>query len=465
MFLTDALAHPVFDKLRVVAADMGQRAFVIGGFTRDWLLQRPCKDIDVVVEGKGTDIAERFAKAIGSDDYVLYENFRTAMVRYEDYVVEFVGARKESYSRDSRKPVVEEGTLLDDQLRRDFTINAMGISLNAADYGLLVDPFGGVADLDAGILRTPTDPQITFSDDPLRMMRAIRFSTQLGFTIDETTWEALCANVERIQIVSAERITDELNKIILAPEPSVGFRLLFDSGLLHFVLPELERMQGVEVRNGISHKDNFYHTLQVLDNVARMTDDLWTRWGAILHDIAKPICKRFDPKLGWTFHGHEDRGSRMVPVIFARLRLPQDHKMKTVQALVALHARPIALIDDVTDSAIRRLVVDAGDDLERLLTLCRADITTRDGRKLKRFLENYDLVERKIGEVSERDNLRNFQPPVTGEMIMEMFGIPPSRLVGELKTAVREAILEGDIPNQLEPALELVKRIWAERNK
>lgn len=463
MNLSSELQDPLFLALRDTAAEMGLRSYVIGGFVRDLLLGRPCKDIDVVVEGKGIALAEAFAKRVGDGHYSFFENFGTAMVVYGDYEVEFVGARRESYQRNSRKPIVEEGTLEDDQLRRDFTINALSLSLNADDYGDLHDPFGGLQDLRDGIIRTPTDPDITFSDDPLRMMRAVRFATRLGFEIHPETYEALIRNRERLPIVSQERITEELNKIIMAPVPSIGFKLLFDTGLLHQFFPLFCELQGVDLVNGRGHKDNFYHTLQVLDNLCTMTDDLWLRWGAVLHDIAKPATKRYYPKQGWTFHGHEDLGARWVPRIFKELRLPLDHKMKFVQKLVQLHLRPIALVDDgVTDSAVRRLVFDAGEDLEALMKLCRADITTRNAAKMERILRNFDAVERKIMEVAERDALRNFQPPVTGEMIMELFNLPPGRLVGEIKLAVREAILEGIIPNEYEAALAFVRAKGAE---
>lgn len=463
MRLPDAIDLPVFEQLRDTAAELGLRAYVIGGYVRDHLLGRPCKDIDVVVEGRGVDLAKAFAKRTRAERTAYYENFGTAMVGYQEYEVEFVGARKESYRRDSRKPIVEEGTLHDDQLRRDFTINALSISLNEEDYGVLHDPFGGVNDLNEGIIRTPTDPQITFSDDPLRMMRAIRFSTQLDFVISDETYDAILHNGDRLQIVSQERITDELNKIILAPVPSSGFKLLFDTGLLHRFFPRMVDLQGVDYIDGRGHKDNFYHTLQVLDNICQSTEDLWLRWSAILHDIAKPPTKRYHPKAGWTFHGHEDLGAKWVPRIFKSLRLPLDAKMRFVQKMVRLHLRPIALVDsEVTDSAVRRLIVDAGGDLESLMKLCRADITTRNPKKMSRYLANFDLVERKIEEVEERDRLRNWQPPLTGDMIMEMFNLRPSKMVGQIKLAVREAILDGVIPNEEEKAKEYAKTVAEE---
>ena len=458
MILTKALELPVFEELAAVAEELGLKTYVIGGYVRDHLLGRPCKDIDVVVEGRGIDLAKAFAERVQASRTAYYENFGTAMVGYGDYEVEFVGARRESYQRDSRKPIVEEGSLRDDQLRRDFTINALSISLNREDYGALHDPFEGLEDLRSGVIRTPTDPKITFSDDPLRMMRAIRFATQLDFFIQQETYDAIVENGHRLEIVSQERITTELNKIVLAPVPSMGFKLLFNSGLLDLFFPEMVDLHGVEYVNGRGHKDNFYHTLQVLDNVCKSTDDLWLRWGAILHDIAKPPTKRYYPKQGWTFHGHEDLGARWVPRIFKRLRLPLDAKMKFVQKMVKLHLRPIALVDSqVTDSAVRRLIFEAGEDLESLMKLARADITTRNPKKMSRYLENYDKVEQKIVEVEERDRVRNWQPPLTGEMIMRMFNIPPSRAVGEIKNAVREAILDGVIPNEEAAAIEFAR--------
>lgn len=463
MILPDAIQSPVFDLLRDTAADLGLKAYVIGGYVRDHLLGRPCKDIDVVVEGRGIDLAKAFAQRTGAEKTAYYENFGTAMVGYEDYEVEFVGARRESYRRDSRKPIVEEGSLHDDQIRRDFTINALSISLNPEDFGQLYDPFGGVQDLNEGIIRTPTDPQVTFSDDPLRMMRAVRFSTQLDFFIEEETYAAIVENAARLDIISQERTTDELNKIVLAAVPSKGFKLLFNTGLLHQFFPEMVALHGVEYIDGKGHKDNFYHTLQVLDNICEGTDDLWLRWSAILHDIAKPPTKRFYPEQGWTFHGHEDLGAKWVPRIFKNLRLPLDAKMRFVQKMVKLHLRPIALVDSiVTDSAVRRLIVEAGEDLESLMKLCRADITTRNPKKMERYLRNFDLVERKIEEVEERDRLRNWQPPVTGDMIMKMFQLPPGPMVGEIKAAVREAILDGIIPNEEATAIDYARKVAEE---
>jgi poly(A) polymerase len=468
--LTSFLKNPIFETLSKIGERFQQRLYVVGGFVRDLLLSQTVKkDIDIVILGELQPVVKAFAEAFSQGQMVIYENFGTAMVRAGDYVVEFVSARKESYRGDSRKPIVEQASLEEDQLRRDFTINALSLSLNRDDFGRLYDPFNGVADLNAKILRTPTDPNITFSEDPLRMLRAIRFAAQLNFTIANEALESIKNNAERLKIVSQERITDELNKIIQTPMPSKGFKLLFETRLLHQFFPELVRLQGVEIINGIGHKDNFYHTLKVLDNVAKASDNLWLRWAAILHDIAKPFTKKFDPENGWSFHGHEDKGARMTPGIFKRLKLPLNEKMKYVQKMVQLHLRPIALVDaEVTDSAIRRLIVDAGEDLEDLLTLCKADITTRDPQKLQQYLENFEKVKRRVQEVEERDRLRNWQPPVTGEMIMEYFSIRPSPLVGIIKNAVREAILEGEIPNEPESAyaymIEKGKTLLAQHN-
>ncbi len=457
MNLGHHLKHPVFRKVGDIADSRGQRAFVIGGFVRDLLLERPCKDIDIVTEGSGIELARATAKAMDVHQVQVFKNFGTAMFKAKDYEVEFVGARKESYSRGSRKPVVEDGSLEDDQNRRDFTINAMAISLNADSFGKLVDPFGGVDDLSRKWVRTPLDPDVTYSDDPLRMLRAVRFASQLGFRIEESSLASIRRNARRLDIISVERIHAELNKIILSPKPSQGFKLLFKTKLLHQFFPEMVALQGVEWRKGVGHKDNFYHTLEVLDNVAENSGNLWLRWAAIMHDIAKPPTKRFDPRTGWTFHGHEDRGARMVPKIFARLKLPMDAKMKYVQKLVLLHLRPIALTKDVvTDSAIRRLLFEAGNDIDDLMVLCRADITSKNEAKVERYLKNYDVVMDKLREVEEKDHIRNFQPPISGEEIMATFDIPPSRPVGDIKNAIKEAILEGDIRNDVEEARALM---------
>lgn len=440
---------PVFRAVGKIADAQGVRAFAIGGFVRDLLIQRKSKDIDIVCEGSGIELARAAAEALKAGRVTVFKTYGTAMFRWNDLEIEFVGARKESYSRGSRNPEVAPGTLTDDQNRRDFTINALALSLNKATFGDLVDPFGGLNDLKSGIIRTPLDPDITFSDDPLRMLRAVRFATQLGFDIEPSCFEAIQRNASRLDIITAERIHTELNKIILSPVPSEGFKLLFKSKLLHEFFPEMVALQGVEWRNGIGHKDNFYHTLEVLDNVAEHSTDLWLRWAAILHDIAKPPTKRFHPDAGWTFHGHEDRGSRMVPKIFKRLKLPLDAKMKFVQKLVLLHLRPIALTKtEITDSAVRRLLFEAGDDIDDLMVLCRADITSKNEAKVKRYLANYDRVMIKLKEVEEKDHVRNFQPPVSGEDIMLLFGIPPSRPIGELKNLIKEAILDGIIPNE-----------------
>jgi poly(A) polymerase len=446
--LAGVLDQPLFQAAERVAARMGVKAFAIGGYVRDLLLGRPCKDIDIVTEGDGIAYAEAVAKELGAGQVHVFKNFGTAMFMYGDIQVEFVGARKESYSRNSRKPEVVPGSIQDDQERRDFTINALAISLNAGDRGQLIDPFEGVRDLERGIIRTPLAPDITFSDDPLRMLRAIRFATQLGFFIDAPTFEAIQRNAERLDIISAERIHTELNKIILAKVPSIGFKLLLNSGLLVRFFPEMIELQGAEEKHGIGHKDNFYHTLQVLDNVAENSDDLWLRWAAILHDIAKPKTKRFEPGHGWTFHGHEDRGARMVPGIFRRLKLPLDEQMRFVKNLVLLHLRPIALTKDiVSDSAVRRLLFDAGDDIDALMILCRADITSKNEAKKKRYLANYEVVLQKMKEVEEKDHVRNFQPPITGEDIIRAFNITPCKKIGDIKTVIKDAILDGKVHN------------------
>jgi putative nucleotidyltransferase with HDIG domain len=460
------LSHPIFKTLADCANQLGVDAYVIGGFVRDIYLGRESKDIDIVTIGKGIELAELVHKQLGDEAHLsVFKNFGTAQVKINDLEIEFVGARRESYNRDSRKPIVEDGTLEDDQNRRDFTINALAIGLSKSNFGKLLDPFNGVGDIENKILRTPLEPEITYSDDPLRMMRAIRFSSQLGFTIEKDSLEAISKNKERIKIVSKERITDELNKIILSPIPSVGFKLLFDTGLLHIIFPEMVKLYGVETINGKSHKDNFYHTLEVLDNTAKKSNNLWLRWSAILHDIAKPATKRFEPEHGWTFHGHEDKGARMVPKIFESLRLPLNEKMKYVQKLVLLHLRPIVLAKtEITDSAIRRVLFEAGDDVDDLMALCEADITTKNPNKVKRYLQNFELVREKLKELEEKDKIRNWQPPVSGEEIMEIFNLPPCKKVGDLKNALKDAILDGIIPNEREVALIFLKQKATELN-
>jgi len=456
------LKHPLFSIVSGIAEEQNVQAYVIGGFVRDLLLNRPSKDIDIVIIGNGIEFAEKVAQKL-KVKLSVFKNFGTAMLKYRDVEVEFVGARKESYRSDSRKPIVENGTLDDDQKRRDFTINALALALHPDQFGELLDPFGGVQDMEQKLIKTPLNPIETFSDDPLRMLRAIRFASQLNFTIDPIAIEATKQNVERISIISQERITEELNKIILSVKPSIGFIYLFDTGLLHKIFPLMANLYGVDYIDGKGHKDNFYHTLQVLDNISTTTDDLWLRWAAILHDIAKPATKRFEPGHGWTFHGHEDKGARMVPKIFATMKLPLNEKMKFVQKMVQLHLRPIVLAQDiVTDSAVRRLLFDAGDDIESLMLLCKADITTKNEYKIKKYRNNFELVLQKIKDVEERDKIRNWQPPVTGLDIMHIFGIKEGREVGIIKNQIREAILEGEIPNSREAALDFTIKKGAE---
>ncbi len=453
---------PIFRRIARIAREKRVDAYVVGGYVRDHYLHRPSTDVDVVVVGSGIDIAQALADELHTKLSV-FKTFGTAMLRVRGVELEFVGARRESYTHDSRKPQVEAGTLEDDQLRRDFTINALAWSLNERDFGELVDPFDGMYDLEHGIIRTPCDPDITFSDDPLRMMRGIRFAAQLGFTLEEETFDAIARNAERIRIVSRERIIAELNKIVLSPVPSIGFELLELTGLLALIFPEMHALKGVERRGQHAHKDNFIHTLKVLDNVAKRSGDLWLRWAAILHDIGKPQTKAYDPKTGWTFHGHEVLGSKMVPAIFRRLKLPLNEHMKFVQQLVFLHLRPIILSEDmVTDSAVRRLLFEAGDDVEALMTLCEADITSGIDAKVKRYMSNFELVRRKMKDLEERDRIRNFQPPITGEIIMRTYGIGPCRVIGDIKEVIKEAILDGRIPNDYGAAFELMEQLAAD---
>ena len=457
LYMKKCLNDNIFSIITEVAMEREQEAYAIGGYVRDCLLDIPCKDIDIVVTGSGIDFAMQVANKLGHKKVSYFKNFGTAMFHHKDLEIEFVGARKESYKRDSRKPIVEDGTLEDDQKRRDFTINALAISLNPGSYGELVDPFHGLDDLKNKIIRTPLHPETTFSDDPLRMMRAIRFAARLGFSIEENCLQAIADHRERIGIISGERIADELNKIILSKKPSIGFYLLDKTGLLGIIFPELHAMKGVDSLEGKKHKDNFKHTLKVLDNLSEKSDNLWLRWAAILHDIAKPVTKKFEPDLGWTFHGHEYIGMKMIPGIFQRLKLPLHDKLKYVQKLVQLHLRPIALVEDhVSDSAIRRLIFEAGDDIDDLMTLCEADITSKNEAKVKQYLQNFRNVRMKMKEIEEKDSIRNFQPPISGEDILKTFDIPPGPVVGEIKNAIKEAILEGEISNEKEAAWEFM---------
>jgi poly(A) polymerase len=452
--IKERFAAPIFKDISAAADEYGVECYVVGGYVRDIFLERPSNDIDVVVVGSGVGMAKALKKRLGRNARVsVFANFGTAQVKSGCYEIEFVGARKESYRHDSRKPIVEDGTLEDDQNRRDFTINAMAVCMNGDRFGEFIDPFGGMDDLKAGVIRTPLDPDITFSDDPLRMMRCVRFATQLNFFIDDATFDSLCRTKERIKIISAERITEELNKIIMSPLPSRGFVDLDRCGLLSIIFPELVALQGVETRRGIGHKDNFYHTLQVLDNVSKKSDNLWLRWAALLHDIGKPASKGWDAKGAWTFHNHNFLGEKMVPDIFERFKLPKNEKMKYVKKLVGLHMRPIVIADDeVTDSAVRRLLFEAGDDIDDLMTLCEADITSKNNERRQRFLNNFQLVRRKLVDLEERDRVRNFQPPVSGKEIMETFGLEPCAKVGSLKSSIKDAILDGVIPNEHDAA-------------
>lgn len=452
------LDKDIFRLISQTADEMMVECYLIGGYVRDFFLYRPSNDIDIVTVGKGIELAEAVAKKLGRNTRItVFKTFGTAQINYKKYDIEFVGARKESYTHDSRKPFVEDGTLEDDQKRRDFTINAMAFCLNGNRYGELVDPFNGMQDLEELIIRTPLDPDITFSDDPLRMMRAIRFASQLGFDIFPDTFDALERNKERIKIVSRERVTDELNKIIMSPKPSMGFILLDKTGLLEIIFPELTALKGAETKDGVGHKDNFYHTLIVLDNISKKTDNLWLRWSALLHDIAKPVTKKWDSKIGWTFYNHNYIGEKMVPKIFRRMKLPQNEKMKYTQKMVSLHMRPMQLVEDVvTDSAVRRLLFDASDDIDDLMTLCEADITSKNPVKVQKFMNNFSIVRRKLREIEEKDRVRNFQPPIDGNEIMEIFDIKQGREVGILKSTIKEAILDGIIPNEHDAAFQFM---------
>ena len=457
------LRHPIFKHITSVVDRMGVEAYVVGGYVRDYYLRRPSSDIDVVVVGSGIAVAEELGKMLGAK-VVVYKTYGTAMLRWRDAEVEFVGARKESYTPESRNPHVEPGTLEDDQRRRDFTINAMAWSVNGNNFGELVDPFGGMEDMEDCIIRTPCEPDTTFSDDPLRMMRAVRFASQLGFDIDDETFDGICRQAERIKIISKERIIVELNKILASPVPSIGLTLMHTAGLLKHVLPELERMSGIERRGKHAHKDNFEHTMKVLDNLAKRSDNLWLRWAALLHDIGKPTTKNYEPQHGWTFHQHEVVGSKMIPQLFRRMKLPMNEPMRFVQKMVFLHMRPIVLSEDlVTDSAVRRLLFEAGDDIEELMTLCEADITSGIDAKVQRYMRNFELVRTKLKDLEERDRIRNFQPPITGDIIMKTYNLPPCSAIGEIKEVIKNAILDGIIPNEYDAAYRLMEEEAAKR--
>ena len=452
------LSHPIFQHISEVVDRLGVEAYVVGGYVRDHYLGRPSTDIDVVVVGSGVAVAEELGRVLQAK-VTIYRTYGTAMLRWQGTEVEFVGARKESYSPESRNPQVEPGSLEDDQRRRDFTINAMAWSLNRDSFGELVDPFEGMYDLEDCIIRTPCDPEKTFSDDPLRMMRAVRFASQLGFDIDDETFEGIIAQAHRIEIITKERISVELSKIMASPAPSIGLTLMRSAGLLKYVLPELDRMAGVERRGRHAHKDNFEHTMKVLDNVAKKSDDIWLRWAALFHDIGKPVTKAYDRNLGWTFHQHEAVGSKMIPQLFRRLKLPTNEPMRFVQKMVFLHMRPIVLSEDmVSDSAVRRLLFEAGDDVEKLMMLCEADITSGNDNKVQLYLKNFELVRRKMQDLEERDRVRNFQPPITGDMIMKIYGVPPSSVIGEIKEVIKNSILDGVIPNDYDAAYALMEQ-------